>query len=746
MAADIRYPMWTVHLPQPSGSRPLRCTTDPQGPGGRASSYDDTGGSAARGGSIHTQFTNGIHRGSEIVFAGYKYRVQSATYGPHSVAYNHLGDIPGCSPESDSPKVPEPHGSIDIIVSNTGKIATSDESQVNITVATPTVRMSIPVYKRSDITKYLQGADSGYVPIYGNDLVKQDTESIQQLDNGKSSPVPVIELLTGIDRYVYYRDPDAGCVVAPTKGLAIGNGVSPPTFTSSRGNDSQSEIKRSAVSGDKSILILPNNGGTSRVMSTSNKPFTSDKSGTKESISPTTGIPVVVKDKNGKSVKVIAHSPSGDTDNPAHLQTHVMVVVKQVMVFVIVALAIFGIFVGLPTGSMHTDNSPFISSILAIGVAFVFSLTLSASSSVFGNAKVVAESSFPVVSTVVFAELLLGIILVIALILFPDVNTDTGDRISMIIFALLFLIAMMILTVGPYITLSDKSTYNATYQMYPMYYDRIMSILKYTMPFAVVLMFSAPMQNMFSSLFLNNVRGGTGLNPILNMVFKPDSLYGDVPTNPQPYRGSDQNLLEALVWFYDDSAPQKSPIDFAQYPVGYIQKSLTEIVPPKGASSDKYTGVVAAMNQKGDTVVVNTKSKIPQLISTLEDNRLPSGIDPKTLLKKGGSVLKNGYGDEWHIGISIILMIFFATVLMIPAFSGGIAFKTEQRIAEDKREKTKWGEYILDSVYGFAVPLIVLAGILYTYWGTGNNTQTMILSAGPIIALLVNGFAAASHK
>jgi hypothetical protein len=115
-------------------------------------------------------------------------------------------------------------------------------------------------------------------------------------------------------------------------------------------------------------------------------------------------------------------------------------------------------------------------------------------------------------------------------------------------------------------------------------------------------------------------------------------------------------------------------------------------------------------------------------------------------LKNGGSVLKEGYDDKWHIGISVVLMIFFASVLMIPAFSGGIAFKTEQRVAEDKREKTTWAEYILDSVYGFVVPLLVLAGILYTYWGTGNDIQTGILAAGPIIALLVNGIAASSHK
>lgn len=745
MAANIRYPMWTIHLPQPKGSRPLRCTTDPQGPGGRASSYDDTGGSAARGGSIYTQFANGIQKESAIIWAGYTYHVQSATYGPSSVAYNHLGDIPGCSPEKESPKVPAPHGSIDIVATNTGKLATTDESQVNITVATPTIRISVPVYRRSDITKYLQGAESGYVPIHGSDLEKQHVVAIQQLGDGKTTPTPVTDLLTATDRYVYYRDPEAGCVFTPTMGLAIGTGVTPPTFAASRGSDIQPAIKRSAVTGDKSVLILPNNGGTARVMSASNQPFQPDRAGTKESTSPTTGIPVVVKDSNGKSVKVVTQSLSSGEDNAAHLQTQAMVVVKQVMVFMVVALAVFGVFVGLPTGSLHEDNSPFISSILSIGVAFVFSLTLSGSAA-FGGSRVVSESSFPFASIAAFVELLLGMIIVITIALFPDPTTNTGDRISMMIFVLLFLIAMMILTVGPYTTLTDKTTYNATYQMYPMYYDRILSILKYTMPFAIVLMFSAPIQHMFTTLFTKQVRGGTGLSPILNMVFKADNLYGEVPTNPTPYKGSDKNLLEALMWFYDDSAPQKSLVDFAQYPVGYVQTSLTEIKPPKGVSSDKYADVVAAVTRQGDTVVVNTKGKTPSFITVTDQNRLPDGVDPKSLLKRGSPVLKERYDDTWHIGISVVLMIFFAAVLMIPSFTGGIAFKTAQRIAEDKREEPTWSEYILDSIYGFGVPLLVLAGILYTFWGTGNNIQAGILSAGPIIALLVNGIAAANHK
>ena len=745
MAVNTRYPTWTVHLPQPKGSRPLRCTTDPQGPGGRASSYDDTGGSAARGGSIHTQFTNGIQKESVIVWAGYTYRVQSTTYGPHSVVYNQIGDIPGCSPEKDSPKVPSPHGSIDIVASNTGKLATTDESQVNITVATPTIRICIPVYRRSDITENLQGAESGYVPIHGSDLEKKHVDAIKQLGEGKTSPTPVTDLLSATDRYVYYRDPEAGCVFAPTMGLAIESGVVPPTFMASRGSDIQPAIMRSAVTGDKSVLILPNNGGTARVMSASNQKFHPDKAGTKESTSPTTGIPVVVKDRNGKSVKVISQSLSSEEDNAAHLQTQAMVVVKQVMIFMVVVLAVFGIFVGLPTGSLHTDNSPFISSILSLGIAFVFSLTLSASAA-FGGSRVVSESSFPFASLAVFIELLLGMILVITISIYPDVTTNSGDRISMMIFVLLFLIAMMILTVGPYTTLTDKTTYNPTYQMYPMYYDRILSILKYTMPFAILLMFSAPIQHMFTTIFTKQVRGGTGLSPILNMVFSADSLYGDVPENPTPYKGSDKNLLEALMWFYDDSAPQKSLVDFAQYPVGYVQTSLTKINPPKGVRSDKYTNVVAAVTRQGDTVVVNTKGKTPSLITVTDQNRLPDGVDTKTLLKRGSSVLKERYDDTWHIGISVVLMIFFAAVLMIPSFTGGIAFKTDQRITEDSREEPTWSEYILDSIYGFGVPLLVLAGILYTFWGTGNNLQAGIMSAGPILALLVNGFAAANHK
>lgn len=734
--------MWTIHLPQPNDATPLRCTTDPQGPGGRASTYNDT---ASSGGTIRTSFINGILKDSEFVWAGYTYRVQSVTYGPASVVYNHLGDIPGCSPEKESPNIPKPHGSIDIVATNTGKLATSDESQVNITVATSTIRISIPVYSRKTITQQLQGANLGYIPTHETDLNAQHVTAIQQLGNGKTAPPPVTDLLSGTDMYVYYRDPDAGCVFAPTKGLAIATGVRPPQYTHSRGTETQSIIKRSSVTGDKTVLILPNNGGTARTMSALNQSFKSDTPGTKDTSSPTTGIPVVVKDSQGNRVKVTMANANGD-DNPAHIQTQMMVVVKQVMVFVIIALTIFGVFVGLPMGSLHGEVSPYVSSILSIGVAFVFALTLSASSSAFGNSRVVSESSTPFVSTAVFAELLFGAILVISFALYPDSEMDTGDRISMIIFALLFLMAVMILTVGPYVTHTDKSTYSAAYQMFPMYYDRILSILKYTMPVAILLMFSAPIQSMFLSLFTSKPRGGTGISPILNMVFDPDTLYVETPSQPRPFPGSDETLLRSLLWFYNDTAPPKAPVDFAQYPVGYVHTALTNASPPKGSGSGSYSDVVAVVNRQGNTVVVNTKGKTPQLVTTTDGGRVPPEISSKHLLKKGASVLKEGYGYGWHIGISLVLMVFFASVLMIPSFTGGIAFKTEQRIAEDKREQPTLGEIVIDGLYGFGVPLLTLASILYTFWGTGNNVQTGILSTGPVIALVVNMIAFVNRK
>jgi hypothetical protein len=735
MSNHKNYPLWTVHLPSPNGARPLRCTTDPQGPNGRASSYNDT---VSRGGAIYTNFDNGIQTDSEMIWAGYSYRIQSVTYGPASSAYNQLGDIPGCSPEKSSPKVPAPHGSINIIASNTGKPITSDESQVNITVATPTICISIPVYRRSDITKYLQGSDSSYVPIYGSDLTQPQVDVIQMLGGGKgeTSSDTVVDLLTNTSLYVYYRDPDAGCVFVPTRAFAIGENVKPPQFNTLRGSTTQSSITRSTITGDKTVLILPNKRGTARVMSAPNKQFKKDKPGTKESTSPTTGIPVIVKDDMGKSVTIV-QSPSSEEQHPAHLTTQMMVMVKQVMIFVTILCTIFGIFLGLPMGSVNGDRTPYILSILTIGIAFVFALTLSASSSVMGSSRVVSESSFPFVSTAIFVELCISVLIIGGILVFPNSNITSGDRISMLIYILIFMFSIMILTVGIYTTQTSKSSYSDEYQMYPMYYDRIVSMLKYTLPVTILLMFSSSIQDMGNMLFRTHPSsGGAGLSPILNMVFNPDKLYSNVSSKPIPFGGSDDTLLKSLLWFFDDTKSPRSPVDFSQYPIGNVQSSLTQI-PIRGS---KYSNTVAAVSNSGKIMAVDIKGRTPRLIETTQVR------SPGSLLQKGGSLLKEGYGDGWRIGISFVLMIFFAATLTIPSFTGGIAFKTEERVAEDEREKPTFAQTALDSLYGFGMPIFVFASILYTFWGTGNDIQAGILSTGPIIALIVNGLSFSNRK
>ena len=745
MAAELQYPMWTVHLPKPPGAKPLRCITDPQGPG-RASSYDDTGGSASHGGTIHTSFENGAQVDSNIVWSGYKYRITQVSYGPPSVAYNHLGDIPGCSPDSDSPDVPMPHGSIDIVATNTGKLATTDESQVNITTATQTIRISIPVYRQTDVAKRLTGSNQEYVPLHIPELTTEHVALIRGLSRGKTGPPQLQEILTSTTQYVYYRDPVIGSVFAPTKGLVIASGTTPPGFSKSRGDKTQSVIMRSTMSDNKSLLILPNNGGTARAMSITNQPFKTQAPGTKESISPTQGIPVVVKDKNGKSVRVVATSSTTDT-NPAHMPARVMVSLKQVMAFIVVALSIFGTFVGLPLGSVHEDSSPYVSSVLSIGVAFVFALTLSGTSSVIGSSRVVDSSLSPVASTLIFGELLVTLVaLIVVMVTSTFRDGDVGDWISISIYILIFAMAVMILTIGPYVARSSKSTYNATYQSYPMYYDRILTILKYTLPLAIVIMSSSPIQHIFTSLFTKTPRGGTGLNPILNMVYNAENLYTtDVSVKPKPFPGTDTSLLTSLMWFYDDSKTPMAPVDFAQHPVGHVQSALTRV---KGATTGEgnLSDVVAAVNHRGKTLVVNAQAKPPSLIETDTNNRVPQSVNPKHLLRKGDSLLKEGYGIRWHIGISLALMVFFAAALMIPAFTGGIAFKTDERVAEEPREKPTIAEVVLDSMYGFGVPILVLASILYTFWGSGNTTQMILLSLGPVIAMVVNGVAFSYRK
>jgi hypothetical protein len=644
--------------------------------------YDDTKGN----GTIRIDLTNDLQVNKTFIWGGYNYLVSSVTYGPPSVAFNLLNDIPGCKPDSTSPKIPIPHGSIDITATNSGNRATSDETQISSTITTHTIRISIPVYNKSDI--------NNYTPVLSTPA------NISTFETNKVVPPQVSEVLKNT-RLVYYRHPTEGTVFCPIKGLVYSS-TSPPAFSPSRGSGTPPVIMRSILSGTNRSLILPNNQGTATVSSAVTKPIIQKTSESNVVPKPGQGIPVVVTDSNGK--RVVVSKPKSEEDTAEYSNT-IKMALRFILIFLVISMSLIAVFGFMPSG--HSEYA-----LLMLGISYVLSMIM-VSQTAFVN-KVVTEGDTPITSILIFVELILTLIVSgisggygfsTGIIL----GNPNETMVSYLIPTLITCISVMLLTLGISGSSMSKLSYNLKSQTDPLYYDRIILIFKNVIPLVLLFLFTG-------SIFGNH-------NPLLNMTFNPDNLTGS-QTKATPFNGDDNQLSEGLFKIFSNTT--LSPVDFAQYPIGEIQNALTNI--NIGSKS-----VLGALTKSKKTMVINKKSGKPYYMNP--DNTLPNGINATNLLQKP-AFMDNLYTNVWYGTISFVITIFLCVSLILPSLIGNIAFKSEERENEEKRTL---GGTIIDGLYGIGLPLFIIACIFSLgLWTTGNQIQFVLLLLGPIVAVIVN--------